>query len=169
VNDDAGTAGQIVPAIAMDVPGNSVITWQDYRNGNADIYAQRYNSSGTPMGDNYLVPDLNYSSFYQERPAVGANSSNICFTWGDERRDPWSDIYAKIVGWDWAGYVAGDANGDGEVNSADVAYIINYLFVGGPAPVPWQAGDANCDDTVNSADVAYLINYLFVGGPAPCS
>jgi hypothetical protein len=61
----------------------------------------------------------------------------------------------------------GDANGDGIINSADIVYLINYLFISGPSPQPWQAGDANCDGAVNSADVAYLINYLFVGGPPP--
>jgi hypothetical protein len=65
-------------------------------------------------------------------------------------------------------FTCGDANGDIQVNSADVAYLINYLFVGGPPPHPMAAGDANCDGVVNSADVAYLINYLFVGGPEPC-
>jgi hypothetical protein len=29
----------------------------------------------------------------------------------------------------------GDVNGDGQVNVADVFYLINYLFAGGPAPV----------------------------------
>jgi len=168
VNDDAGTAWEGTPAIAMDGSGNFVITWCDYRNGNRDIYAQRYNSSGTPTSSNYLVPNANYSSFEQAYPAVGVNSSDICFTWEDDRRDPRRDIYAKIVDWDWSNYICGDANGDGVVNSADVAYLINYLFVGGPAPVPLAAGDANLDGNINSADVAYLINYLFVGGPAPC-
>jgi hypothetical protein len=65
------------------------------------------------------------------------------------------------------GYLQGDANGDGLINSADVSYLINYLFVNGPAPNPLGAGDANCDGNINSADVAYLINYLFVGGPPP--
>jgi len=64
-------------------------------------------------------------------------------------------------------FIRGDANRDGVINSADVVYLINYLFVGGPAPVSWQAGDANCDGKINSADVAYLINYLFIGGPEP--
>ena len=65
-------------------------------------------------------------------------------------------------------FIIGDANGDRQMNSADVTYVINYLFIGGPVPVPClQAGDANCDGNVNSADVVYLINYLFVGGPAP--
>jgi thermitase len=74
----------------------------------------------------------------------------------------WDDvaIYGKR-------FLRGDANGDGVINSADVSYLINYLFVNGPAPQPWRAGDANSDGIVNSADVAYLINYLFVSGPPP--
>jgi hypothetical protein len=65
------------------------------------------------------------------------------------------------------GFICGDANGDGVINSADVVYLINYLFKGGPAPNPLWVGDANCDGTINSADVVYLINYLFKGGPSP--
>jgi hypothetical protein len=64
-------------------------------------------------------------------------------------------------------FLAGDANSDEGVNSADIVYLINYLFVYGPAPQPLDAGDANCDGKINSADVTYLINYLFIGGPPP--
>lgn len=64
-------------------------------------------------------------------------------------------------------YTRGDANADGLINTADVVYLINYLFVGGPTPQPWQSGDANCDGIVDIADVVYLINYLFVAGPPP--
>jgi hypothetical protein len=64
-------------------------------------------------------------------------------------------------------YTYGDANGDGIVDIADVVYLLNYLFAGGPAPVPLAAGDATCDGVVDAADVVYLLNYLFVGGPPP--
>lgn len=64
-------------------------------------------------------------------------------------------------------FTRGDVNQDGEINSADVTYLINYLFAGGPEPIPWEAGDVNCDGTIDSADIVYLINYLFVGGPPP--
>jgi hypothetical protein len=64
-------------------------------------------------------------------------------------------------------YMIGDANGDYVVDIADVVFLINYLFVGGPAPVPLDAGDANCDGVVDAADVIHLINYLFVAGPPP--
>ena len=66
-------------------------------------------------------------------------------------------------------YIVGDANGDGVINVTDVVYLINYLFIDGPAPVPIQAGDANCDGFVNVTDVVYLINYLFIDGPPPCN
>ncbi|MGB2698008.1 MAG: dockerin type I domain-containing protein, partial [Candidatus Zixiibacteriota bacterium] len=66
------------------------------------------------------------------------------------------------------GYVCGDCNGDGKVDIVDVVCLINYLFHGGPAPVPIEAGDVNCDHEVTIADVVYLINYLFKGGPTPC-
>lgn len=64
-------------------------------------------------------------------------------------------------------FIPGDANGDGRINSADIVYLLNYLFAGGPPPESLIAGDANCDGVVNSADVVYLINYLFAGGPPP--
>jgi agmatine deiminase len=64
-------------------------------------------------------------------------------------------------------YICGDANEDGVTNSADVVYLIDYLFKDGLQPQPWEAGDVNCDGVINSADVVYLINYLFKGGPMP--
>lgn len=65
------------------------------------------------------------------------------------------------------GYMPGDANSDSMVNIADVVFLINYLFVGGPTPTVMYAADVNTDCTIDVADVAYLINYLFCGGPPP--
>jgi len=80
-----------------------------------------------------------------------------------------STNYKLMAGYVGATFVQrGDATGDGVINSADVVYLINYLFKGGPAPEPLEAGDCNCDGIINSADVVYLINYLFKGGPPPC-
>ena len=65
--------------------------------------------------------------------------------------------------------IVGDGNADGKITISDVIYIVNYLFKGGPEPIPEvSVGDANCDDKVTVSDVIYLINYLFKGGPAPC-
>jgi CSLREA domain-containing protein len=64
-----------------------------------------------------------------------------------------------------SGSPKGDGNGDGVVDVADVFYLINYLFAGGPYP----PGIANVDgdSSITVGDVFYLINYLFAGGPPP--
>lgn len=65
--------------------------------------------------------------------------------------------------------MCGDANGDDIVNIADVVYLIDYVFSGGPPPPELEAADVNCDFVVNIADIVYLIDYIFGGGPAPCA
>jgi hypothetical protein len=68
-----------------------------------------------------------------------------------------------------SGAKCGDCTGDGIVDIADVVYLINYLFIYGPAPVPLSVGDVTCDGVVDASDTVYILNYLFLGGPAPCS
>ncbi len=68
----------------------------------------------------------------------------------------------------------GDCDGSGDVNVADVTYLVAYLFQGGTAPEDApncpsdNTGDVNCDTVVHVADLTYLVAYLFQGGPEPC-
>jgi hypothetical protein len=64
-------------------------------------------------------------------------------------------------------FIPGDADRSGEVNIADAVFLINYIFSGGPAPLPCAAGDANGDCSIDIADVVYLIRYIFNGESAP--
>ncbi len=66
--------------------------------------------------------------------------------------------------------IPGDANNDGSVNVGDAVYMINFVFNGGPAPIPYPicSGDANCDCQANVGDAVYIINYVFKAGPPPC-
>jgi hypothetical protein len=69
-----------------------------------------------------------------------------------------------------AGDSRGDVNvpgGDGEITAADVVFLLNYLFRGGDAPVPYAEGDTNCDGAVTAGDAVRLLMYLFRGWPAP--
>lgn len=64
---------------------------------------------------------------------------------------------------------AGDPNASGNINIADVTYLIAYIFSGGPPPLPaLSSGDANCSGSVNIADITFLIARIFAGGPPPC-
>jgi len=63
----------------------------------------------------------------------------------------------------------GDANGNLVINILDITYLINYLYKGGPAPIPYEicSGDPNANCAVNILDITYLINFLYKGGPLP--
>jgi len=65
--------------------------------------------------------------------------------------------------------VDGDVNVSGSVTSADIIYLVNFVFKGDDEPQPCQAnGDVNCSSSVTSADIIYLVNFVFKGDDAPC-
>ncbi len=118
VNDDTGTEDQLHPSISMDGNGDFVICWQDERNGNSDIYAQRYNSSGEPLGVNFIVND-NSDTSGQFNPSVAMyHNGGFIICWTDERvpyGGGWgTDIYAQLY----------DSNG--------VAQLHNFVVNEGP-------------------------------------
>ena len=94
VSDDTSSASQSSPSVAADGNGNFIIAWDDGRNGDGDIYAQRYSSDGTAMGVNFNVND-DTSSASQSSPSVAADGNgNFIITWRDYRNGD-SDIYAQ--------------------------------------------------------------------------
>ncbi|MBD3401663.1 hypothetical protein GF420_02115, partial [candidate division GN15 bacterium] len=65
-------------------------------------------------------------------------------------------------------YICGDVNNDGDgPDLADVTFLVNFLFLAGPAPVYTGSADVNGDGEVDLPDVIYLTSALFLGGPAP--
>jgi|GEM_PF-1495621 len=59
------------------------------------------------------------------------------------------------------------SDGGVPVNVADVIYLVDYLFFGGPPPVCEAEGDVDASGAINVADLTYLVDYLFFGGPPP--
>ncbi len=51
----AAAGDQEIPTIVADVSGGAIVTWQDSRSGNADIYAQRISSGGNLGGTSAAV------------------------------------------------------------------------------------------------------------------
>jgi hypothetical protein len=65
------------------------------------------------------------------------------------------------------GNVDDDAND--QINVADLTYLVDYLFRGGPPPQCTEEAnvDGDVNEQVNVADLTYLVDFLFRGGPAP--
>jgi hypothetical protein len=186
VNTDAGTADQAIPSISSDAAGNFVISWYDYRNGNADVYAQRYSSSGAAVDTNFKV-NTDAGTADQAIPSISSDAAgNFVITWDDLRNviDPFScffcndDIYAR-----WfessCSAIPGDANASFTLTLADIIATVNYLFnkpgwpvCGSGDKLCWLSemlcrGDWDASGTVTLSDVVRGVNKLFnkPGGP----
>ncbi len=96
VNDDGVNAQQLTPHVAMDDYGHFVVVWGDMRNGNWDIYAQRYLANGYPLGSNFKVND-DAGAADQLFPAVAKSRDGRFFVaWSDTRQGTKRDIYGQF-------------------------------------------------------------------------
>jgi len=64
-------------------------------------------------------------------------------------------------------FICGDIDANAAVNILDAAYLIRYLYKGGPQPKPPEVADADHSGSLNILDIAYLVSYLYKGGLAP--
>ena len=95
---------QTRPVITSDSRGNAIIAWQDGRNGEVDIYAQRVNTSGeTKWSANGIAicsaeNSQNWSSGYRYiNPIVNDCQGGAIITWADNRDGFYYDIYAQYI------------------------------------------------------------------------
>jgi len=93
--DDTGTAvnEQQYPSIATNASASAYVVWQDYRNGNADIYFARADSPGYVFGANVRVDDTGTGSSDQMAADIAVdNLGTVYAVWQDERNGN-PDIY----------------------------------------------------------------------------
>jgi subtilisin family serine protease len=97
-----------------------------------------------------------------EETAIDLDSLNPGFAGqlGRGRIEP----QAAVNAW-WP--MAGDLNESGYISSADIIFLVNFVFKSGPAPDELDTADVDASCDVTSADVIYLVNYNFKVGPAP--
>jgi len=66
-------------------------------------------------------------------------------------------------------YMGGDCDESGDRTSADIIYLVNYVFKGSVDPLPCVAmGDVNCDQAITSSDLIVMVNHVFKGMAPPC-
>jgi len=138
VNSDTGTTYQGSPAVAVDGSGNAIATWEDGRNGNPDIYAQRLDGSGNRLWAADLRVDSDGGTAFRRCPAVAADANgNAVVVWGDDRNGT-SDIYAQRL--DAAGnhLWAADPRVNSDSGTAGQQYPAIAVDGSGKAVVVWR-------------------------------
>ena len=85
VSDDDGGMLRTSPRVWIGNSGRFVVAWEDYRNVDADIYVQRYDSSGSQLGGNLLVNvDSLSEDQYSPNLSMGLND-RFMVAWVDLR------------------------------------------------------------------------------------
>jgi hypothetical protein len=85
------------------------------------------------------------------------------------RSTPYFDIYVVKLSAERLArrsFVRGDSNADGRADVSDAVYLLNWLFLSGPAPPCEDAADADDDGELAITDAIALLNALFVGAGA---
>jgi hypothetical protein len=92
----SATDKQENPTITTDGEGGAIITWQDYRSGHYDIYAQRINASGTVQWttDGVTICPEAYNQVYPT--IISSSTGDAIITWFDGRSGD-LDIYAQRI------------------------------------------------------------------------
>ena len=79
------TQDQARPAVAIDADGDFVVVWTSYTGQDGDlggIFGQRFDSDGTPNGDEFLVNTT--TTGWQDVPDVAMDAEgNFLVAWGD--------------------------------------------------------------------------------------
>jgi len=180
VNNSNPKTYDIYPCVNIDPEGGYYVMWSECRystyEGIRDVFLQKFDSLGNPVGDNWRVNTPRGSGKYGWTTFDIASSGDRAFiVWKDYRN--WqdypsyadtllTDIYAQLVDVNQIGfYLPGDANFDGGIGLADVLYLVNYIFKGAipPDPERW-IGDVNADCKLTLADAIYLVNHIFKTG-----
>ncbi len=129
-------------AIDLDIHGDKIVYgWED-------IYMYDLSTNTERQVTN--------NPFFQGDPAIYGDK----IVWEDKINNNF-DIYMLDL------ILCADVTNDGSVSAADIIFLVNNLFKGGPAPANLNAADVNGDGHISAADVIYLVNYVFKGGSEP--
>ncbi|MCK5416060.1 prepilin-type N-terminal cleavage/methylation domain-containing protein [Candidatus Parcubacteria bacterium] len=95
--NDASSSNQYMPEIAVDSLDNIYITWTDERNGNKNIYLQKYDSNSNSLWTNDLLVNSNTGTSNQYSSSIGIDTDdNIYIAWTDDRNGN-EDIYTQKI------------------------------------------------------------------------
>ncbi|MFZ1731339.1 MAG: hypothetical protein WBQ23_07875 [Bacteroidota bacterium] len=91
------SAPAMMPSAGCNTVGEVLVTWQDYRNGDVDIYAQKFDASARRIGTNVKINDDNSHALQGQPRAAADNASTFLLLWPDNRDDgAWKFYYQRF-------------------------------------------------------------------------
>ena len=92
---------ELDPQICSDGAGGAIITWEDHRGTDGDVYAQRINSAGVlqwSAGGIPICTVTDVQTYLELGPQICSDGAGgAIITWEDHRVDDQSNVYAQKV------------------------------------------------------------------------
>lgn len=151
---------QTAQQMISDGSGGAIITWEDRRvSGERDIYAQRFNTSGTAQWTANGIAVCNAAGIQEEPQLVTRASGGAIFLWTDSRNSSQQDIYTQGI--DATGAALWTVNGVPVANESHAQFAAQ-LITGGTdgAIIAWQ-------DLRTTSDYDIYSSKLFANGTLP--
>ncbi len=149
-----------------DTDGGAIVTWQDQRNGNYDIYAQRVDSSCDPLWTANGVSICTAAGHQISPVIVEDGSGGAIVAWPDGRSDANYDVYGQRV--NSAGATRWTINGVPICTAPDDQSSLSAISDGtGGAIVAWQdaRGSINYDIYSQRVDSTGYTRWTTDGAP----
>ncbi|MBI3521338.1 MAG: T9SS type A sorting domain-containing protein [Bacteroidetes bacterium] len=125
------------------IDGSAIITWEDNRNGNYDIYAQKIDSSGNVLWTIDGIAVCNKTTNQRDPAIVSDNAGGAIIVWEDSVNFYW-DIYAQHIS--SSGSVLWTSTGVAICNSPNTQTNPRIDVNGaGGAIITWQDKRGNVD------------------------
>lgn len=152
---DVLTSEQQRPSVVLNGSGNGMVTWNDNRNGDFDIFAKKL-VNGLPFGTDMRIDQAPSGNQYYPDISLNAAGNGI-ITWIDERSSSISIYSRKIVNFTTPVNEAGplatnvyphvsinlNQNGDGLITWSIAARVFADKITGlVPSGIPFQVSDA---------------------------
>jgi hypothetical protein len=144
----------VLHAIASEGDGGAIIAWEDSRNGNTDLYAQRVNPSGATLWNQNGVAVSTAPSTQGGATLVGDGSGGAIVAWYDGRYGP-LNIFGQGV--DSAGTLGATDPPVFTIHPQSQAIYVGtnaYFFAnatGAPTPAyQWRHNSTNINGATNS-------------------
>lgn len=64
-------------------------------------------------------------------------------------------------------YICADMDNNGSIDVADLYYMVDFMFTGGPTPPHMASMNLDCSGGVDISDLTLMIDWMFTGGPEP--
>ena len=163
----------VSPRTRVDAVGFHAVESHGEGYGNEPWMASRDDDGLTwstqPFGFNELANPLRWGTLYSFWFDADVEPADTVLTVGAYQPGDPSTLSGVSRGPDTAGvpFKRGDTDGNGVVEMSDAIAVLEFLFLGGPAPPCFDAADADDSNDLDVSDGVRVLGWLFLGTEPP--